>query len=104
MFHVYGKNEHKDRLWPSLINAAKNKNFYMTKGDQIRDFCYIDNVILSLLEALNFQFRSENFPQSWISLGKKKSVKQFAREIWKKYESRGKLIFNKITDNNGRII
>ena len=32
--------------------------------------------------------------------GKKKSVKQFAREIWKKYESRGKLIFNKITDNN----
>ncbi len=102
LFHVYGKNEHKDRLWPSLINAAKkNKNFYMTKGDQIRDFCYIDNVIISLLEALNFQFRSKNFPQSWdFATGKKKSVKQFAREIWKKYESRGKLIFNKITDNN----
>ena len=102
LFHVYGKNENIDRLWPSLINAAKkNKNFYMTKGDQIRDFCYIENVILSLIDALNFQFRSKNFPQNWdLATGKKKSVKQFAREIWKKYESKGKLVFNKIKDYN----
>ena len=25
LFHVYGKNENTDRLWPSLINAAKKK-------------------------------------------------------------------------------
>ena len=73
----------------------------MTKGDQIRDFCYIENVILSLIDALNFQFRSKNFPQNWdLATGKEKSVKQFAREIWKKYESKGKLVFNKIKDYN----
>jgi len=30
--------------------------------------------------------------------GKKKSVKKFAREIWKKYKSKGKLVFGKIKD------
>jgi nucleoside-diphosphate-sugar epimerase len=98
LFHVYGNNESKTRLWPSLINATKKKkDFQMTKGDQIRDFCHIDNVVFSLLDALNFNIRNEDFPQLWdFATGKKKSVKKFAREIWKKYGYKGKLIFNKI--------
>ena len=102
LFHVYGKNENKDRLWPSLINAAKkNKNFYMTKGEQIRDFCYIDNVVSSLLDTLNFQHNGKNFPQKWdFATGKKKSVKKFAKEIWNKYKPSSKLIFDEFSDYN----
>ncbi len=100
LFHVYGKNENRQRLWPSVLNAAKkNKNFYMTKGDQIRDFCYVENVVIAMTDALNFNLKSNKFPQIWdFATGKKKSVKKFAREIWKKYKSKGKLVFGKIKD------
>lgn len=98
LFHVYGKNENPGRLWPSIIAAAKkNKDFYMTKGDQLRDFCHIDNVVVSLLKALKFNSTKKEKPQIWdFATGNKKKVKKFAKEIWKKNGSKGKLIFNKI--------
>ncbi len=98
LFHVYGGNENKKRLWPSLLNAAKkNKDFHMTKGDQIRDFCHIDNVVKSMSNAMNFEIKAKKFPQIWdFATGNKKTVKKFANEIWKKYKSRGKLIYDKI--------
>ncbi len=69
----------------------------MTKGEQIRDFCHIDNVIVSLLDALNFNSKIRRKSIIWdFATGKKKTVKKFAKEIWKKYRSKGKLIFNKI--------
>lgn len=100
LFHVYGNNENKNRLWPSLINAAKkNKDFHMTRGDQIRDFCHVNNVVISLTKALDFNIKGKKFPQLWdFATGKRKSVKKFAKQIWNKYKSKGKLIFNKIKD------
>ena len=98
LFHVYGKNENQGRLWPSMIAAAKkNRDFHMTKGDQLRDFCHIDNVIVSLLEATNFKIKTIKKVMIWdFATGKKKTVKKFAIELWKKYKAKGKLIFNKI--------
>tara|TARA_B100001123_G_C15315514_1_gene1026002 strand:- start:594 stop:1433 length:840 start_codon:yes stop_codon:yes gene_type:complete len=98
LFHVYGRNEKKNRLWPSLIEAAKNNNdFKMTKGNQIRDFCYVEDAVKTMMETLNFKKRNKNFPQIWdFATGKEMSVKSFARKIWKNYKSKGKLIFNKL--------
>ncbi len=98
LFHVYGGNENQGRLWPSLIAAAKkNQDFYMTKGEQIRDFCHIDNVMVSLLKAINFNSKIRKKSTIWdFATGKKKTVKKFAKEIWKKYRSEGNLIYGKI--------
>ena len=98
LFHVYGGDEKKNRLWPSLINAAKkNKNFAMTSGKQIYDFNHIDDVVDGLIRALNFKRRIFFFPQVWdMASGKGMSVKSFAKQIWKKYNPSSKLIFSKI--------
>jgi len=100
LFHVYGANENKDRLWPTLTAAAeKNNNFDMTKASQIRDFCHVEDVAKTIIETLNFKKKSDKFPQIWdVATGKEISVKSFAKKIWKKYQSKGKLIFNKLRD------
>jgi len=52
-----------------------------------------------MTDAFNLNLKSNKFPQIWDFVpGKKKSVKKFAREIWKKYKSKGKLVFGKIKD------
>ena len=43
------------------------------------------------------KLKPKKFPQIWdFATGNKKTVKKFANEIWKKYKSRGKLIYDKI--------
>jgi len=98
LFHVYGKNEKKTRLWPALISAAKkNQDFKMTSGGQKTDFNYIDDVVNGLIEATNFDFKNKKFPQIWdMCSGKTMSVKQFAKKIWKKINPRSKIYFSKI--------
>ncbi len=97
LFHVYGKDERKNRLWPSLINSArKNKNFVITSGKQIYDFNHIDDTVDGLIQALNFKKKNKNFPQVWdMASGKEMSVKSFAKQIWKKHNPSSKLIFLK---------
>ncbi len=98
LFHVYGKNENKKRLWPSLINAAKkDKNFQMSVAEQKTDFNYIDNIIDGLINALNFDLKKRYFPQIWeMGSGKTMSVKKFAKLIWNKLNPSSKIIFSKI--------
>ncbi len=97
LYHVYGGDEKKTRLWPALIHAAKNnKNFKMTPGNQKTDFNYIDDVINSLIDATNFRKKNKKFPQVWdMCSGKTMSVKNFAQIIWSKINPKSKLIFSK---------
>ena len=98
LYHVYGGNEKKTRLWPSLIKTAKqNKNFEMTTGNQKTDFNYIDDVVNGLTKALNFNYKRRAFPQSWdMGSGKNMSVRKFAEIIWKKLNPKNKISFSKI--------
>ena len=97
LFHVYGKDERKNRLWPSLIHSArKNKNLVINSGKQIYDFNHIDDTVDGLIQALNFKKKNKNFPQVWdMASGKEMSVKSFAKQIWKKLNPSSKLIFSK---------
>jgi len=100
LFHVYGKGENKNRLWPSLIKAARSgKNFKMTKANQKRDFININTAIKIILDTLNFKKNCNFFPQTWhVGSGKNVSVKNFANFFWKKEKAKGKIFFNKIKD------
>ena len=98
LYHVYGRNEKKFRLWPALIKAAKNnKDFRMTSGNQKTDFNYIDDVIDGLINAINLKKKSKKFPQIWdMGSGKTMSVKKFAQSIWKSINPSSKIYFSKI--------
>ena len=62
LFHVYGRNENRRRLWPALIlSAKKEKDFMMSPGSQYTDFNFIDNVVEGLISSLNFNYKKVTF-------------------------------------------
>jgi nucleoside-diphosphate-sugar epimerase len=54
-FLIYGPGQDVSRFLPQLINACLNKNnhFQMTKGEQLRDYCYISDVINAIILIIN---------------------------------------------------
>ena len=54
LFLVYGPNQNKERFIPHIIKESlKNKDYLVSPGEQIRDFCYIDDVVEAIFIALN---------------------------------------------------
>ena len=98
LFHVYGADETKTRLWPLLMShSINNKNLNMTSGHQTYDFNHIDDVVDGLIKCLNFKIKNKNFPQEWdLASGKSMSVKNFAKKIWKKNKAKSKINFSSI--------
>ena len=71
LFQVYGPNQDNNRILPYLIkNSLKNKSFKTTKGLQVCDFCYIDDVI----EAIFKCFKSKKSTGEIINIGSGKPV------------------------------
>ncbi len=53
LFLTYGPGQKKDRFIPQIISGClKNKKFPTTSGNQIRDFCYIDDTVSAILLLL----------------------------------------------------
>jgi nucleoside-diphosphate-sugar epimerase len=102
LFHVYGKDENKNRLYPSLINSIKKKtSFHMTRGTQINDFVHIDKVTDILLDSLDFKKRNSKFPQYWeIGTGKNIQTKIFVKNILDQFFIKKKIMFGKIKKNS----
>ena len=94
LFLVYGPHQKNERLIPQVINGClKKKNFPVSKGNQLRDFCYIEDIInaiiLSLVKkkALGKVFN--------VGSGKPVSVKFIINKI-SKIIKQGKPQFNRI--------
>jgi len=54
LFQVYGPYQDNNRIVPFLItNCLENKSFRTTKGEQICDFCYIDDVVDAVFKSFD---------------------------------------------------
>lgn len=54
IFYLYGENEYKTRLVPSIISSIlDNKEVKCTDGEQIRDFMYVKDVAKAFVELLD---------------------------------------------------
>jgi nucleoside-diphosphate-sugar epimerase len=52
-FLLYGPYQKEDRFIPYVINnCLKNKLFYTTHGLQKRDFCYVEDAVEGIIEAM----------------------------------------------------
>ena len=100
---MYGGDELKTRLYTSLIKAIKDKkNFKMTSGEEYRDFIKINSVLNKINKSLKYFKKKNNFfITKHLANAKKKSVKEFANQIWKKNKAKKKIIFNAISKKNG---
>lgn len=94
LFLVYGPYQKNDRLIPIVINGClKKKNFPVSKGNQLRDFCYVDDVINAIiLSLIKKRALGEVFN---VGSGKPVSVKFIINKI-SKIIKQGKPQFNKI--------
>lgn len=94
LFLVYGPHQKTDRLIPQVINGClKKKNFPVSKGNQLRDFCYVDDVINAIiLSLIKKRALGEVFN---VGSGKPVSVKFIINKI-SKIIKQGKPQFNKI--------
>ena len=51
-FLVYGPGQDDKRFLPQIIKAClRNKEFKTSEGKQIRDFCYVDDVVSGIMKA-----------------------------------------------------
>ena len=61
LFLVYGEGQKSDRFLPFVINSCLRKEkFPISKGEQIRDFCYGDDIIDGILLAFTDQNPNAN--------------------------------------------
>ena len=53
IFLTYGPGQNNKRFLPQIIKGCiSNKKFKTSKGDQLRDFCYIDDIIEVIFKIL----------------------------------------------------
>ena len=54
LYQVYGPHQKTNRFIPYIIKSAiKRDNIYTSAGNQIRDFCYIDDVVDAILKSFD---------------------------------------------------
>jgi len=79
-FQVYGPKQDQNRALPQIIkNCLSNKKFPVSLGNQIRDFCYIDDAVKAIFLAL--KSRRSNGEIINIGFGKPKKMKDIIKKI-----------------------
>lgn len=80
LFLVYGPHQKFDRLVPQVINAClNNKIIDLSDGKQIKDFCYVSDVVDAIITCLD----TENISGKIFNIGsgKKTSVREIVEKI-----------------------
>lgn len=91
---VYGPGQKNNRFVPQVINGClKDESFPTSRGDQIRDFLYIDDLIDAIFLALHSEAADGHILN--IGSGKPLKIKDLIEVIQKKI-SKGMPIYGKI--------
>lgn len=106
IFQVYGDGELETRFWPALKKAAlEGIDFPLTKGEQIRDFINVEDVVKRFVKELIFSNVVEGVPLiDNVGTGKPQTLKEFAEYWWKEFGAEGKLIFGRYDYRNNEIM
>ena len=86
---MYGPKDNTSKLIPWVISELKKNvpNIKLTKGNQKRDFIYIDDVVTACMTILKKVPFSKNFNQFDVGSGQSIKVKTFLELLIKTYES-----------------
>jgi nucleoside-diphosphate-sugar epimerase len=95
LFNIYGPNLPESFFIPQLISALRrNEDFNMTKGEQKRDFVFIDDIIDALiLASTNKNANNQIFN---VCSGESKSLRELALYIQKLISSKASINFGTI--------
>ena len=105
IFQVFGEGESEQRLWPALKKAAlSGRDFYLTKGEQIRDFTHVSKVVEELVIGVEKRFEENFFTVQHVGTGQPQSLRQFVEYWWKTWNAKGKLHFGSKPYRDGEIM
>ena len=80
-FLLYGPYQNKNRLIPFVIsNCLNGRAFPVSKGEQLRDFCYIDDFIELIFKILKNNKKIQN-PIFNVGSGKSHQIKDVINKI-----------------------
>jgi len=80
LFLTYGPNQSTNRFLPQIIRGCLNdETFPVSAGEQIRDFCYVDDTVEAIIKAL----LADNINGHVINIasGKPTSIKSMIKEV-----------------------
>lgn len=87
--HVYGSKDDISKFIPWVISKLENRedDIKLTRGEQLRDFIHVDDVVSAYLKLLSFRVFNSSFKEFDIGTGQLISVRDFIEKL--------KLIFEK---------
>jgi nucleoside-diphosphate-sugar epimerase len=93
LFQVYGPNQYTNRIIPFVINKSiQNQSFAVTKANQIRDFCYVEDIVEAIFKSLN----NKKVNGKIINLGSSKPIQlKKLIELIKNLIKKGKPLYGK---------
>ena len=104
-FHIYGDGQYEKNFWPQLRKAAKeNRDFEMTKGEQIRDYINVQSVAKIVIAEITKQSSLNRFEVKNIGSGSPISMRDFAEKWWVKFKAKGKLRIGSIPYRENEIM
>ena len=79
---IYGPGQKTDMFLPALINSLlNNKKFFMSHGNQMRDYVYIKDVVDLVLKKINEPELTCSGRNILLGSGKSISIKELARLV-----------------------
>jgi len=109
--HMYGKNDDTSKFVPWVLSQlqANSSEIALTKGEQQRDFIYIDDIIAAYLLLLERVSDLSGFSEFDVGTGRLITVKSFVKKLLSTYEvncgkSSTKLNFGAIPYRGGEVM
>ena len=106
IFHMYGKNDSEKKFVPSTISKIKNNQSFidLTKGEQKRDFIFIDDVASAFKIVLESYETLPYFENFQVGTGKSTSIRGFVEMVKDKLNSTVELRFGKVPYRKNEIM
>ena len=94
LFLVYGPEQDDTRFIPQIVKGCLNNDkFPVSHGEQLRDFCYIDDIVNGILTALiNININGEVIN---LASGKPVTIREVVEKV-KKTVGKGEIEFGKV--------
>ena len=102
VFNFYGENMPEEFFIPQMIKSLKrNEDFLMTKGEQIRDFLYVGDVVKALIStAKNMNSYGETMN---VCSGKGIKLSQLASVVNSMMNTKAKIVLGAIPYRNNEV-
>ena len=102
VFNFYGENMPEGFFIPQMINSLKRgEDFLMTKGEQVRDFLYVGDVVNAMvLTAKNTNSQGETFN---VCSGKGTKLSQLASAVNTTMNTKAKIVLGAIPYRNNEV-